>query len=237
MLLPDVFICVIMSRAGGPLTIQGSTLHVPDPARLERCSVAVARFLLEFWRGPDQCLRPLTNANVLLDFSRYRRRPYFGPLCQVPRQVFDDRKLRPADHEVHSYLCRTGILHRYADFSLVGAVSSAPNTKQLQRIGHANDDAVSQLARAHFYKYRATSPTAGFHAQIVLRLRDFAGFHSLRKNCLLDHYADLQPILSNILEAPLLQRGLHRDYYFCGPARERPEGIEMRTTTCTPWTC
>ena len=210
----QTFLFALLCRAGGPLTIQGSTLHVPDPARLERCSVAVARFLLEFWRGPDGCLRPLTNANVLLDFSRYKAAPYFDLCVKYLAKYSTTVNYARQITEVHSYLCRTRILHRYADFSLVGAVSSAPNTKSLQRIGHANDDAVSQLARAHFYKYRATSLAFGFHAQIVLRLRDFAGFHSLRKNCLLDHYADLQPILSNILEAPLLQRGLHRDYYF-----------------------
>ena len=190
--------------------------------------MAVARFLLEFWRGPDGCLRPLTNANVLLDFSRYKAAPYFDFCVKYLAKYATTVNYARQISEVHSYLCRTRILHRYADFSLVGAVSSAPNTKQLQRIGHANDDAVSQLARAHFYKYRATSLAFGFHAQIVLRLRDFAGFHSLRKNCLLDHYAgpttdSVEHPRSAVAPARSTQRLL-----LLRPVRERPEGVAGR---------
>jgi len=210
----QTFLFALLCRAGGPLTVDGSSLRVPDPARLERCSVAVARFLLEFWKGKDGCLRPLTNANVLLDFSRHTSAPYYDLCVKYLKKYSVETDYAKQKDEVYTYLKRTRVLHRYGNFSLVGAVASAPNTKSLQRIGHANDDAVCQLAKAHFYKYRATSLAFGFHAQIVHRLRDFAGFHALRKNQLLDHYADLEPILSSILDAPALKRGKHRDYYF-----------------------
>ena len=176
---------VIFRRSSSRCCVARASTHHPSthvPIRApERCSVAVARFLLEFWRGPDGCLRPLTNANVLLDFSRYKAAPYFDLCVKYLAKYSTTVNYARQISEVHSYLCRTRILHRYADFSLVGAVSSAPNTKQLQRIGHANDDAVSPLARAHFYKYRATSLAFGFHAQSYAN--ETSGLHSLRKNC------------------------------------------------------
>ena len=106
--------------------------------------MAVARFLLEFWRGPDGCLRPLTNANVLLDFSRYKAAPYFD-LCVKYLAKYSTTVLRPADHRGPLLLMSCSYLAPLRRLLVSwGSRISPPNTKQLQRIGHANDDAVSR---------------------------------------------------------------------------------------------
>ena len=179
-------------------------------------------------------MRPLTNANVVLDFYRHLEASYYGAVTSylagrglaVPDYELQYRKLlqyyrdtkvgssfssRPSGHGIvtppvssrqlgtaptctrHSHSCiptratliedtashihstssPRQVLHRYSKFALSATMSSTPNTKSLQLVCDADNDAVFKLGRSSYYKYRAANLMFGFNTGITGRLGSF----------------------------------------------------------------
>jgi hypothetical protein len=102
-------------------------------------------------------------------------------------------------------------LHSYSKFSLGGAMSSTPNSKSLMPV-FSTDDSVWKLAQSNYYKYRACNLMFGFNTGIMMGLKNFCEFNSLRKNQLLGFYSQLQPIFGGCRASMMTHK--FRDYYF-----------------------
>lgn len=229
----------LLCKVGCPvLARDGASIDVPEASALAEATVRVSRFLLDFFseragasdecddggadsgdavtgaRGGGDIMRPLTNANVVLDFYRYRDAAYYGVVTNYLRS----RQLSVPDYEQQyrnllTYFWGQGRLHDYGKFQTSATMPSTPNTKSLQPVCDADGDATHKLCMLHYYKYRAANFGFGFNTGITGRMRCFADFNSLRKNQLLAFYAELRPFLAECVTARR-STTKYRDYYF-----------------------
>jgi hypothetical protein len=208
----QVFLFAVLCRVGGLSYTGGNAIEVVDPERLRQTTVDMCRFLLTFF-VQDHVRRPLTNSNVLLDFFRYRNSRYFRTLTMyLQSQKMDIPEYSQQYHILRDYFFSTKVLHKYSKFSLVGTMSSTPNTKSLQLVS-GTDDAMHKLAGADYYKYRAANFMFGCNSNIIAGLTSFAEFNAWRKNQLLS--LSVEPGCVDALAEAKAPKGLahkYRDY-------------------------
>lgn len=196
------------------LARDGSSLDLRDVDKLERTTVKLSCFLLEFFVQDDdfdKVMRPLTNSNVVLDFHRYEKARYYD----VVTRYLSSRQLPVPDYElqyqqIKQYFVKTRTLHKYGKFKLDGEMPSTPNTKSLQAVCSTSDGRY-KLGMSNYYKYRAANLMFGFNTGITGTLRNFCEFNSLRKNQLLAFYEELRCCIERT-GSPATNK--YRDYYF-----------------------
>jgi hypothetical protein len=224
----------LLCKVGKPAVARdGGSIDVTCTTQLGEAAQRIASFLLEFFVSDDEggVMRPLTNANVVLDFHRYRDARYYDVVTRYLRGV------QPSvpDYEQQyarllQYFRATKVLHRYDQFSLSATMSSTPNTKSLQLVC-STDDSAQKLGGSHYFKYRAANLMFGFNTGITAGLDSFCAFNALRKNQLLAFYEQLQPLFS---ESTAARRATskYRDYYFM--AQFEVGQPEVRAPTSAP---
>ena len=198
----------------GQLSLGGSTVDVTNLEALQKTTVDLSCFMLEFFVN-ESAMRPLTNSNVVIDFYRYQRAPYYQffvrYLKQVGQPVPDyEQQYEHLMRYFHSHPC----LHTYGKFTLEGAMASTPNTKSLQDVP-STEGAAHKLARSDYYKYRAANFMFGCNANILAQVTSFCEFNALRKNQLLRFYQDLKENIGGCAQALSKARqaaSKYRDY-------------------------
>jgi hypothetical protein len=112
------YLFAVLCKAGKPsLTRGGSSVQFEHVDKLEATTIAICRFLLEFFvemQEEGQVMRPLTNSNFVLDFRRYADAPYFALMTRYLEQL----QLRVPDYElqysgVKAYFEDQRVLHTY----------------------------------------------------------------------------------------------------------------------------
>ena len=216
----QTYLFAVLCKVGVPaLARDSASLDLQDVGKLAETTVAICRFLLEFFvqdddadGTADKVMRPLTNSNFVIDFRRYEHARYYAIVTQyLQRRHESVPDYDQQYHKVLKYFVETRTLHKYGKFTLTGTMSSTPNTKSLQPVT-GTDDAVYKLGRSHYYKYRAANLMFGFNTGILSKLRSFCSFNALRKNQLLAFYKELSPLISEVRTAATTTK--YRDYYF-----------------------
>ena len=155
----QVYLFAVLCKVGGlALAGDGGSVDVLHPDQLAEGTVRISRLLLEFFvqvpeprtsgtspTGGTPVMRPLTNANVVLDFARYSDACYYYEVTRYLRS----RQLAVPKYEAQlarllEYFGGTQVLHTYGKFALSGDMPSVPNTKSLQHV-RALGDALSRL--------------------------------------------------------------------------------------------
>ncbi|CAE8670279.1 unnamed protein product [Polarella glacialis] len=193
----------------------GSSLDLQHTDRLEKVTVDLSRFLLQFFVQDveGKVMRPLTNSNFVLDFHRYEEARYYD----VVTQYLQRSQVAVPDYELQykqvlQYFLTTKTLHQYGKFQLSGDMPSTPNTKSLQAVV-GTDDGRFKLGLSNYYKYRAANLMFGFNTGVTRTLRSFCEFNALRKNQLLAFYEELRPAVGRKTAVPG-STNKYRDYYF-----------------------
>lgn len=194
----QVFLFALLCKIG-QFTVSANEQSLQfDNARvqaLEQVMMELCRYCLTFFVTSDKVLRPLSNANVVIDFYRYKSAVYYKLFW---RYLQDKVKLRNNKvilpdyeaqyHHLLQYYTSTGKLHTYDKCVAEGAMASAANTKTLQLIHSVDAVTVDRLARSDYYKYRACNFMLGCNANLTMSLTSFADLQALRKNQLLRYY-------------------------------------------------
>ena len=158
----------VLCKVGVP-SVTKNNVAFENVEKLEQTTIAIARFLLEFFvqESHHKTMRPLTNSAVVVDFFRHKGASYFRLMTRYLQHL----KLEIPEYELQyrqllAYFESEKTLHKYSKFTLSGAMPSTLNTKSLQPVTSA-DDGVHKLARANYYKYRAASRIQfiGFHRE------------------------------------------------------------------------
>eukprot|EP00928_Gymnodinium_smaydae_P100356 TRINITY_DN9823_c2_g4_i1.p1 TRINITY_DN9823_c2_g4~~TRINITY_DN9823_c2_g4_i1.p1 ORF type:complete len:2328 (+),score=476.05 TRINITY_DN9823_c2_g4_i1:208-6984(+) len=209
----QAYLFALMCKVGCPaLSRDGSSIELRKLDDLEDAVIRISAYLLQFFVEQQAGeMRPLTNSNVVLDFHRYQQASYFELVTKylqghrsVPEYDLQYRRLL-------EYYWDTRVLHKYSKFQLSATMSSTPNTKSLQLVCDADEDAIHKLCKSNYYKYRAANLMFGFNTGITARMGSFCEFNSLRKNQLLAFYKELLPLLGDRGRQPATK---YRDYYF-----------------------
>jgi hypothetical protein len=208
----QTFLFGVMCKVGRPALDRDCVL-LQHADELAAATQSMALYLLKFFVQEDtRVMRPLTNSNFVIDFFRFKEAPYYSCFTgylkyahvEVPDYELQYRKTLAFFHNSRT-------LHSYSKFTLSGAMSSTPNSKTLMPV-FGTDDAVWKLAQSNYYKYRACNLMFGFNTAIMMGLKSFCEFNSLRKNQLLGFYNQLQPIFGGCRASMLSHT--YRDYYF-----------------------
>ena len=123
------------------------------------------------------------------------------------------------------------VLHKYGKLQSEGAMSAVLNTKSLQPLT-TTEDGRSRVGQAHYFKFRPANLMFGFNSRMLIQLRSFAEFNSLRKNQLLTFYPKIKPILAAFSQEGERSTTKFRDYYFM-PQFEvgQPELVDLHHYT------
>lgn len=210
----QTYLFAVLCKVGMPKVGRSGKVELENEDLLEQATVAIARFLLEFFveQDPEKVMRPLTNSAFVVDFFRYKGSAYYKLMAEYLHHLkLDVPEYDRQYHQMIEYFEKQKTLHTYSKFTLSGAMPSTLNTKSLQPVTSDNDG-VYKLARANYYKYRATNLMFGFSTHIMRHLSTFSELNALRKNQLLRFYEQLKPALRTCMEhAPTTK---YRDYYF-----------------------
>eukprot|EP00854_Cymbomonas_tetramitiformis_P005309 gene5309-6453_t len=210
----QTYLFAVLCKVCSPsLASDGASIDLRHLDKLEEVTVAICRFLLEFFvqDAKGAVMRPLTNSNFVLDFHRYEAARYYSVVTRYLRS----RQISTPDYElqyrkVMQYFDRKRILHKYSKFQLSGEMPSTLNTKSLQSVC-GTDDGRYKLGLSNYYKYRAANLMFGFNTGLMRQLRSFSEFNAMRKNQLLAFYEELRPFMTKgRAGAP----NKYRDYYF-----------------------
>ena len=231
----QVFLFAVLVKVGH-LQVTRAGLNVQNVQALQDVTVQMCRYCLSFFHqstaADRNVLRPLTNANVVIDFYRYQSAVYyklFAKYLQTTTQEGKNGNDAPMNVDYQQqysallhYYRNTHKLHTYDKLVLEGHMASAPNTKTLQLVYSMDSStAVPRLARADYYKYRAANFMLGFNANLTAGLSCFADFQAWRKNQLLRYYDQLCDCdgggfgnVVTMLNADTHTQNKYRDYYF-----------------------
>ena len=211
----QTYLFALLCKLGGPACEDDSTVRLRNVDRLERATVAVSRFLLEFFvedSGGHNVMRPLTNSNFVCDFYRYQTAEYYQIVTHYLKCRGNDT---PSDYQlqyqkVMQYFWHTKMLHKYDKLKVEGAMQAVLNTKCLQPL-YTCEDSRSRLGQTHYFKFRPANLMFGFNSRMLIQLRSFAEFNALRKNQLLAFYDKIAPVIANSFPH---STNKYRDYYF-----------------------
>lgn len=206
----QTYLFAVLCKVCSPtLSRNGDSLDCHNVDMLEKITIDISRFLLEFF-VKEKIMRPLTNSNFVCDFFRYQESRYYEVFTQylAKRQVkIPSYKLQYRN--VYKYLKDTMLLHKYGKFQVSGKMSSTLNSKALQAVVGV-DDGRYKLCLFNYYKYRAANLMFGFNTNIMKKILCFSEFNALRKNQLLAFYELLKPTIKK----PYTKMTKYRDYYF-----------------------
>eukprot|EP01043_Picozoa_sp_COSAG02_P023858 COSAG02_NODE_1285_length_13457_cov_11.145606_9_plen_1761_part_00 len=223
----------VLCKVGAP-KLGRKCIELQNVDKLAEATKSISCFLLQFFvEEQGRVIRPLTNSNFVVDFHRYTGAPYYEAMTAYLR---DHLRVTVPDYKQQyektmEWFAKTQTLHSYGKFTLSGAMSSTINSKSLQPVLSTND-AAYKLARSNYYKYRAANLMFGFNSGIMLTLRSFCEFNSLRKNQLLAFYEleELQPLFRACKD--VAPENKYRDYYFMGQFEVgQPELVDLHHYT------
>lgn len=185
-------------------------LIISNQDLLEKSVIGMLEFLMTFFFD-GKVMRPLTNSNVLIDFFRFRSSPYYSEVVwYLERAQRHNPNYESQYYELLAYYERTTPLQTYERFSSDGAMPSTPNTKSLQLVRDSSG-ALSKLASANYYKYRAANLMFGCNSNILREIESFSQWNAWRKNQLLAFYE--QANMAGGVDA-IQKLVKFRDYYF-----------------------
>ena len=204
-----------MCKLCSPACDDESSVQLHNVDRLEKATLKISRFLLEFFfddSGDQSVMRPLTNSNFVCDFYRYQTAEYYHIVTHYLKSRGQEM---PSEYhlqyqKVLQYFWQTKMLHKYDKLQVEGAMPAVLNTKSLQPL-YTCEDGRSRLGQAHYYKFRPANLMFGFNSRMLIQLRSFSEFNSLRKNQLLAFYGKIMPIITNSSPSATNK---YRDYYF-----------------------
>ena len=211
----QVYLFALMCKLCSPACKDECSVQLHNVDRLEEATVKISRFLLEFFiadSGDQSVMRPLTNSNFVCDFYRYQTAEYYHIVTNYLKSRGSEM---PSEYHlqyqrVMQYFWQTKMLHKYDKLQVEGAMPAVLNTKSLQPL-YTCEDGRSRLGQGHYYKFRPANLMFGFNSRMLIQLRSFFEFNSLRKNQLLAFYDKMMPIISNSSPSTTNK---YKDYYF-----------------------